>query len=117
MVRETGFDFKMKPSDFLPQLPWEGPPIPRRLSEHEKYSLVRRTRRGSLVVIEKEGNKAIIDVTDVDDMNDLHKLLTAAHIPYELSQPPKLIGRGWRITFNFSDLAKVIEQIKSRLLE
>jgi len=85
----------------------------------ERYRLVKRTKRGSLITIEREGSKAVIDVTNLEDMRDLTHLLDAAGISWNMYQPPELIGKGWRIDFNFADLESVVSQMRlsSLLLE
>jgi len=82
--------------------------IPTIKYDSEKYRLVKRTKHGTLVVIQREGNKAIIDTTSYEDMNDLIHLLDTAGINRELSQPPHLVGKGWRIEFDFSELEKIV---------
>lgn len=99
------------PKDFLPPPPWEGPPIPR-TTLSSRYRLVKRSRRGSLVTIEKVGNKATIDVASYEDMNDLTHLLNAARVEFKMSQSPKHAGHGWRVEFDFSDLEKAMAVCK-----
>ena len=82
----------------------------------EKYLLVRRTRHGSLVTIERKGTKAVIDITDADDMNRLARLLNTARIAWDLQQPPELVGKGWRLVFNFSELEKAMRSWEPLLL-
>ncbi len=93
----------------------------------EKYRLVKRTKRGSLVVVQRKGDKATLEIPNLEDMNDISNLLNASGIkwsmqagiskptwegtPAYLREPRDISGayRGYTITFDYSDLEKVIE--------
>lgn len=101
-------------------------PGARWIPPEEKYRLVKRTKRGSLVVIQREGDKAIIEVPNLEDMLDISKLLNASGIKWDMRSgisksawegtPAHLRGSrgvgkgypGYTVMFNFSDLEKVI---------
>lgn len=98
----------------------------------KKYRLVKRTKRGSLVVILREGDKAVLEIPNLEDMNDISNLLNASGIKWStqsgISKPtwegtpaylrePRGVGEGYpgvTITFDYSDLEKVME---GRLLQ
>ena len=82
------------------------------ISPEEKYQLVRRTKRGSLVVIEREGSKATIDVTNYEDMLDISNLLNASGIKWHTES----IEGGRRVEFNFSDLEYVMSDLGEELM-
>lgn len=81
----------------------------------EKYSLVKRTRRGSLVTIEKVGQRALLEVTNLEDMTDISNLLNAAGIKWASTLKEntfipreKRYGTAWIIEFDFSELERVM---------
>jgi len=109
-------------------LKWEGGnPSPL----EEKYRLVKRTKRGSLVVIEREGDKAKLEIPNLKDSRDISNLLSTAGIKFDSSGGisknawegapvglrtergvmAKKSGTypGLTLTFDFADLEKVMQ--------
>ena len=89
----------------------------------EKYWLIKRTRRGSLVTIERVGNKAVVEVTNYEDMMDISGLLNAAGIKWKGHRKErtfipreKRYGPTWIAEFDFSDLEEVIMNLEDRKL-
>lgn len=126
------------PRDFLPQPPWEGPPIPRALGKYippeEKYRLVKRTKRGSLVVIQREGGKATLEVANIEDMMDISRFLRVSGIKWDIQsgisksawegvpvylRMPRGMGKGYpgyTITFDFSELERIVSPLEKEIL-
>ena len=50
----------------------------------QKYRLVKRTKRGSLVVIQHEGNMAKLEITSMEDTNDITRFLYEACVMYRV---------------------------------
>lgn len=97
----------------------------------EKYRLVKRTKLGSLVEIRREGDKAKIEISNIEDIRDISNLLNATGIKWDMSAGiSKSAWEGmpqWRrikrgpmseragtypgqtITFDYADLEKVME--------
>lgn len=112
-------------------------PNKKQILSEEKYRLVKRTKRGSLVVIHREGDKAIIEISNMEDMLDISKLLNASGIKWNMesgiskdawegtparSRKPRGVSKGYpghTITFDFGDLEKVINgrMLQSLMLE
>lgn len=110
----------------------------RSFQPEKKYRLVKRTKRGSLVAIRREGDKAIIEVPNVQDMMDLSDLLNAAGIKWEVrtgisksaweGTPAHLRSSipfwhkitdpypGNTVEFNFADLELVMGQMRPSFL-
>lgn len=83
----------------------------------EKYRLVRRTKRGSLVTIERVGQKARLEVTNPEDMRDISNLLNASGIQWIMFQEPTQQFIGWIIEFDFSELERVTKGLPLMLEE
>jgi len=92
----------------------------------EQYRLVKRTKRGSLVVVQREGDKAILEIVNYEDMLDISRLLDASGIKWDSRsgvskhawedtpaylRSPRGISKdypGHTITFDYSDLEEVM---------
>ena len=81
----------------------------------ERYSLVRRTTRGSLVAVKRESNMAYLEVTNFEDMNEISSLLNAAGIQRTTTRKEetyipreKRYGFAWVVEFDYSELEKVM---------
>ena len=94
----------------------------------DKYILVKRTPRGSLVSIEIGGReKCLIKTTNLEDLKDITDLLNRAGVDFRMFQkepPPHRpmrreipIDTNWYIEFNFEDLAPVRDVLVGGLLE
>lgn len=68
------------------------PPVPTRafgstpkkyVPPEEEYRLVKRTKRGSRVVIRREGNQARVELANHEDATDISNLLNAAGVRFE----------------------------------
>ncbi len=84
----------------------------------EKYRVVRRTRRGSLVTVERVGNKAVMEITNSDDMRDISNLLNAAGIAWTAEHKEstfipreKRYGSALVVKFNFDELERVVKEL------
>ena len=99
----------------------------------EKYRLVRRTKRGSLITITRQGNEARLEITNLEDMNDISSLLNATGIvwgtesgiskpTWEGASPRSRISRGPEserlniypgrtVTFDFTELERIIGEL------
>ncbi len=90
----------------------------RYIPPEEKYHMVRRTRRGSLVTIERVGNKAVLEITNYEDMTSISNLLNAAGIKWTMYAKEdtfipreKRYGRVLVVEFDFSELERVIKKL------
>lgn len=92
-----------------------------------KYLLVRRTPRGSLVSVQRSGGeKCLIKITNPEDMRDIANLLNYSGIEWRMFKKEPLSYKpmrsrvkpdeNWYIEFNFSDLVPVQEVIETKLL-
>lgn len=92
-----------------------------------RYLLVKRTPRGSLVSIERASEgKCLIKITNPKDMVDISNLLNYAGIEWRMFKkeaptykPMRLRVKPdehWYVEFSFSDLAPVREVIETKLL-
>ncbi len=84
----------------------------------EKYHMVRRTRRGSLVTIERVGNNAVLEITNYEDMTSISNLLNAAGIKWTTYAKEdtfipreKRYGRVLVVEFDFSELERVVKDL------
>ena len=82
----------------------------------EKYRLVKRTKRGSLVTIVRVGDKADLEITNYKDMLDVSNLLNEAGIEWTTYPKEKVFiprekryGRVLIVKFDFSELERVVE--------
>jgi len=90
----------------------------RYITPEEKYHLVRRTRRGSLITIERVGNKAVLEITNYEDMINISNLLNAAGIKWTTHSKEetfipreKRYGRVRVVEFDFSELERVVKDL------
>lgn len=94
----------------------------------ERWKLVRRTPRGSIVSIESKGReKCLIKTTSLEDLRDITRLLDSSGIQWRMFQresPPykpmrKRLPRdpNWYIEFDFADLGPVKDFLSPGLLE
>ena len=82
----------------------------------EKYRLVKRTKRGSLVTIVRVGDMAVLEITNYEDMLDVSNLLNEAGIEWTTYPKEKVFiprekryGRVLIVKFDFSELERVVE--------
>ncbi len=93
----------------------------------EKYRLVKRTKRGSLIVVYREGDRAELEIPNMEDMEDISNLLSASGIKWESRsgisknawegtpaylRTPRGISKGYpgrTVMFDYSDLERVIQ--------
>lgn len=107
-------------------------PGARYVPPEEKYRLVKRTKRGSLVVIQREGNLAKLEITNMEDMMGISHLLNAAGVKFTTEagvgkhaweetpayirtprEPPSIRAGtypGHTLLFDYSDLERVMEE-------
>ncbi len=82
----------------------------------EKYRLVKRTKRGSLITIARVGDKAVLEITNYEDMLDVSNLLNEAGIEWTTYPKEKVFiprekryGRVLIVKFDFRELEQVVE--------
>ncbi len=94
----------------------------------ERWKLVRRTPRGSVVSIESKGReKCLIKVTNMEDMSDITNLLNSSGVTWRSFKKELPIHRPMRkelprdpnlyIEFDFSDLGPVKDILGPGVLE